>query len=528
MSVCRKLLAALLLLSALSSPALAGDFIDTRITFALSDDNLLVNAGKTNPSSPLPSFIPGARSTLFFDNYNRRDTGFESLSHIVLYKKMPGFIPRLDTAAGLVVRMDYHLERREFRLRDSGSYIDIQYDLGSNKKLGIRRNIQFTGFPLSSDRFRLGYSFDISWGGDLTFPRRTLKSPVPGAKLQFNYDFDSKSGLTLFLGGKTGLLQQLVTQEQIEEETVYGALAGWGLRLGGFQWQGGAAYFNKGTFFNPSVKGEPVHFYGASTQLSYTHGMPIGVSIDFRLYRNNPNQPILFFKPENYSPGKFSFAVSSEVSYVVNMVEDPERTGGIVPLPGIAADLNFRMKYGYLRLHADVVFRDLGFILVNVPGIVPFQGFSKEQKLSPEFFAAVGADYYFTASRVTIGLKLGVQMPATFQAVLPKEVTGNVAPGALQGETIVVVRDEGDWVFVPVVDSKGNQNVILPVFSAKANFKWQMSKFMAMVGELLFSIDNNTTRLQFKKGQVDGTVVTERVFDFPIQLGFNLMVQASF
>ena len=51
---------------------------------------------------------------------------------------------------------------------------------------------------------------------------------------------------------------------------------------------------------------------------------------------------------------------------------------------------------------------------------------------------------------------------------------------------------------------------------------------MAMVGELLFSIDNNTTRLQFKKGQVDGTVVAERVFDFPIQLGINLMVQASF
>ena len=524
-----------LLLSAVLLPKIAnaGDFMDTRITFAITDDNLLLGPGRSNPSSPSTSFVPGARSVLFFDNYNKRDTGFETLSHASLYKEMPSFFKGLVTAAAMVVRMDYFLERREFRLTDAGSYLRATYyfnpaDAEAKEKPRLRRNFDVVGFPLSSDRFRMGYSFRISWGGDFTFPRRSIRSPIPGLKMQLNYDFSETVGLSIFLGAKTALLQQLVTREQIEEETAYGLLGGFALRIGNLTIEGGSAFFNKGTFFNPNVKGEPIYFYGFSGQIAYTLGLPIGVSMDFQLYRNDPLRPQKFFLPEKYTPGKFSFMVAAEASMVVNLLEDPEpgNLGGIVPQQGIAADLNFRMKYGYLRMHVDIMYRDLPFILKDVPGFVPFQAFTRNQAHTPEFFAAAGIDYFIAPAHLTIGIIAGVQIPATFRGTLPTELTGQVPTGSLGGQQIVVVREEGDFVILPTVDAAGNPVEIIPIFSAKLNIKWQLSEFLAILGQLLFSVDNNETRLVRAQGG-DGTV-ERREFVEPIRLGFNIMAQARF
>lgn len=508
--------------------AQAGDFIDTRITFGMADNNVLVGPGQSNPNSPTTNLYPGRRNTLFFDNYNTGLSGFESLSHAVLYKKMPSFFKNLTTAAALVVRMQYVDNRGKgsFRLSDSGSYIFLSYAFDGDKKL--KRTLELTTFPLSSDRFRMGYSYRISWGGDRAFPRRTIVGPVPGAKLQFTYDLDTNNRFFIFTGVKTTLLQKRIDKTLIEEETAAAVLGGLGFRSGGFQIEGGAAYFDKGTFSNTNVRGEPVHFYGFTGQLSYSQGMPIGVSIDFRLYRNDPKMPAKFFRPEKYEAGKFSFAVSSEFSYVVNMLEDPDKIGGIIASPGMAGDLNFRMKYGFFRLHADVVFRDLSFIVTNVPGFVPFQAFKQEQlksSVNPEFFFAVGADYHIAPAHLTIGLKGGVLFPSFFQGTLPKEVVGNESFKSLGGEQILVVRDDGDYTLLPTKDQNGNKVTVLPIISAKLNMKWQISPFLAAVGEVLFSVDNNQTRLQ--KSTEDGTV-TQRVFIDPIILGFNLMLQARF
>lgn len=503
----------------------AGDFLDTRITFGISDDNLLLGPGQSNPSSPSTSFIPGQRNTLFFDNYNTRFSGFETLSHIVLYKKLPSFFKGLTTEAALVVRMIYEAERRDrvFVLQDSGSYLQLTYSFTDSKTL--RRDLQFTAFPLSSDRFRLGYSYRISWGGDRTFPRRTVTSPVPGFKLQFNYDFTPDTRFFLFTGVKTAFLQKLVTSELIEEEVAVGVLGGLGFRAYGFQLEVGGAFFEKGTFAITELRGEPVYFYGVSSQISYSYGMPIGVSIDFQLYRNDPQLPMKFFRPEQYTEGKFSFAIGAEFSYVVNELQNADQLNAIVPSPGIAADLNFRMKYGYFRLHADIVFRDLGFILNEVPGFVPFQSFSSKQQTTPEFFAAVGFDYYIKPAYLTLGLKGGIQIPATFRGNLPAETVGNNPPSNLQGEQLVVIRNEGDFILLPTTDKNGNPVFALPVFSLKVNAKLQFNDFMALVGEFLFSVDQNQTTLD--RSTDDGTVAVRKFID-PFRIGFNLVLQARF
>jgi hypothetical protein len=177
-------------------------------------------------------------------------------------------------------------------------------------------------------------------------------------------------------------------------------------------------------------------------------------------------------------------------------------------------------------MHVDIMYRDLPFILKDVPGFVPFQAFTRNQAHTPEFFAAAGIDYFIAPAHLTIGIIAGVQIPATFRGTLPTELTGQVPTGSLGGQQIVVVREEGDFVILPTVDAAGNPVEIIPIFSAKLNIKWQLSEFLAILGQLLFSVDNNETRLVRAQGG-DGTV-ERREFVEPIRLGFNIMAQARF
>src|SRR6476659_8041694 len=69
--------------------ASASDFVDTRLVFNITNENLLVKPGETNPSVPgIRIGAPNALGILFFDNYDTRFTGYENLTHLTLYKRM--------------------------------------------------------------------------------------------------------------------------------------------------------------------------------------------------------------------------------------------------------------------------------------------------------------------------------------------------------------------------------------------------------------------------------------------------------
>src|SRR5207248_844114 len=140
-----------------------------------------------------PNFSIGDRSQyrLFFDNLNSRFSGRENVTHLVMYKKMPGFIENLDTEAALVLRFDLaalsaNTGNLNSALYDAGSYIRASYHPGGNPKTGFSA----TFFPLDTDRFRLGYLYDMSWGGTAAsinqsiFPR--IQGSSPGLKLQWD------------------------------------------------------------------------------------------------------------------------------------------------------------------------------------------------------------------------------------------------------------------------------------------------------------------------------------------------------
>jgi hypothetical protein len=508
------------------------DFMDTRLTFVFGDDDVTKANGEVFPLSPTANFGDRPQYRLFFDNLNSRFAGRENLTHLVLYRKMPGFIPDLDTEAAIVLRVDTgQLAARSNNVNsafyDSGSYLRLFYKTGSYEKTDSRTGkvdkrrtgFDLVFFPLDTDRFRLGYLYDISWGGTAQsinqsiFPR--LSGQAPGAKIQY-----TGAGYYGFVGLKTAQIvepQAKVTDSQdIEftriQQTNYGFLAGGGADLGEMaRVDVGGGFFQQGRFEQRDVEGKRVYTYGVSGRFVLHDHMPVTASVDFQLYRNDPNSPMVIFRPESYEPGVTAWSVSLEASHLRQNLKDFDVAGATKLQGATAGAVQGTVKSGYFRLQGTGIFRDVPFVLRSQPGFIPFETIPKEAKTQPEMFFALAADYFFEKLHLTPGIGAGLQLPSTFSS---SQVD---AFGIDIGRT-VVIRQQGNLALLP--EGKGR----VPIVQARASLRWDLSTMMAAILWGQYVRDNNATRLEKAS---DGTNYL-RTFVSPDFIGFGTALQARF
>jgi hypothetical protein len=486
--------------------ALAGDFLDTRISFAFADDNLLANSGETNPNSPTPGFGAGTQNNQFFDNFNTKYSGFETLSNLTLYKKTPGFFEGLTTEGALSL-LFLLKPSGSIDLRDNSTYIRLAYKPFTWTE---NENLSLTAFPVSSDRFRLGYAYRISWGGNNVFTAGAAPDGIPGIKLQI-----TKERWYAFLGMKTALLLNNLIKEKVR---LYGFLGGAGVDvLPTLRLEASGGYFQKGLVPGLANQGieAPVNSVGGSAQAVFHKGAPVGTSVDFKLYKNDPEVFQKFFAPEPY-PGGFAVSVSVEGSGLVQSLEDPDVFARTVPQPAYAAAVQARFKWNYLRWHVLALYRSLSFIQFDVPGIPPFRDFPDGTFVQPEMFVAGGVDYHFSKLHLTPGLILGIQQPAAYTGP-DTNLGGNTPSPGLIGRRTVVVRDVNLLSILPTDYDP------VPIFSAKATFRWDLSESVASIGELYYTRDPNRTTF---KDDVFG--IAQPTFESEHGVGFNLILQARF
>ncbi len=497
-------------LSSVALPALAGDFLDTRVTFSFADNDVTKGPEESARGSPsIPNFTPNLNNRLFYDDYERRDTGLENLTHVALYLHEPGFFEGLDTEAGFVLRAEMLTAGSSaggVALSDDGTYIKLTQGSGESSKLSL------TAFPISAHRMALGYSYDISWGGRDIFKSRLS----PGVKLQFDTE-----GAYGFLGFKTALVPQRKSDGTIEQDTVWGVMGGAGLDVvDELRLEFGAGYFRRGIIDKPELlvpegnrfKTAPWDAFGGSAQVVYHVGVPIGIPIDFRLYKNDPLKRQDFFKPETYDGGT-SFLVQAEASVLGQTLQDPERPSSTVIQPAMAADLAARVKVGFLRLHALAVYRSLSFLRFNVPSAPPFTDFPDGIEALPEVFAYAGVDYYLEELHLTPGFSLGVQRPAHITTA--PNVSNN--PQSLEEQTIIFRNETDD------VDILNPGDEVKLIFASKLTVRWDLAESVGLVGEGQFSYDENRRILA-----QDVFGVASRVKADPEIIGFNVMLQARF
>ncbi|HZJ65197.1 MAG TPA: hypothetical protein VFD36_16915 [Kofleriaceae bacterium] len=470
-------------------------FMDTRLAFTITNENMLAKPGETVPSAPGWRFgTPSSLGVLFFDNYDTRYSGFETLSHAVMYREYTR--GHVQAEAGLVIRLD-DLTDTSIQLSDDGTYLTVSDWKDPTHKDPTR--ISLTAFPLSSDRFRLGYSYRLSWGGNPEY-RRT-KSATPGVKLQ--YDGPS---MYAFVGAKSSLV---VDSRDGHEKAALAALAGAGVDVSPLlriELNGGT--FDRGYNEMADVSSKKVRLYGASVQASLHRGAPVSSSLDYRLYRFNGESVTGLFAPERY-PGGLAWLAQAEFTVLSQTLKDPTMPGETVAQTGMAGDLNLRVKIDRLRLQLDLSYRDLAFILHTQPGFPPYAAFPPGYATRPDMFAAIGADRNW-ADWLTLGFIVGIEKPATLSVP-----AGNGDPP----QTLVIRDNNVDTVSTTLPPgAEGAAQV-----AVKGTLKIDFAKVFSALLEVFYSRDRN----QAHSMCIDVDQCQD-VFGPPNQLGLNATLQARF
>jgi hypothetical protein len=491
-----------------AAPEKAGDvtgasgFFDTRLAFTITNENILAKPGETIPSVPGWRFgTPNSAGVLFFDNYDTRFSGFETMSHATLYRSYSR--GHLQAEGAFVLRIN-ELSENNISLSDAGTYLTITNWKDPTHKDPTR--ISLTAFPVSADRFRLGYSYRLSWGGNPEYKR--ARSSTPGVKLQ--YDFEKGYA---FVGAKSGVI---VDPNDGEQKAALAGLIGGGIDphpMVRFEVNGG--YFDRGYNELQDVQSEKVQLFGASAQLTLYKNMPLRSSVDFRLYKNNNEQISGLFNPEKY-PGGLGWLAQAEFTVMGQTLKDPEATGSTKIQTGYAGDLNVRVKYNRVRLRLDLSFRDLAFILHSQPSLPPYSDFPSVYTIAPNFFGAVGVDRNWD-DWLTLGVIAGVERPATLTS--PKGVPGDTT----MSSSTAVIRNNNIDTLITILPA-GEEAA--PQIALKGTSKIDFAKMFSALLEVFYSYDPNQSR--YARCADPDVCAFEYQFGEFNQLGVNATLQARF
>jgi hypothetical protein len=498
------------------------NFMDTRLTWTFGDDDFLHKTGELVPLSPNFNIGDRPQYRMFFDNLNSRFSGRENLSHLVMYKKMPGFLPNVATEAALVLRFDMgalssNANNLNSAFYDAGSYLRIFYKTGSSDKEGLSAVF----FPLDTDRVRLGYLYDLSWGGTASYINQSIFPRIQGSSPGLKLQYDSEM-FYAFLGFKTATIvqpQQVLNpggESEVETvrvgETNYGFLGGLGFDpMKNLRLDLGAGYFQQGKFDLEDVRGKSVFTYGTALRVVVHDNMPVPSSVDFKLYRNDPSAPQILFAPEKYKAGDVAWSVSGELDTLWQNLKNFDVPGETATQLAYGGAAQAVVKASYLRLSVTGIYRNLNFVVRNVPGFIPFETLPSNAKAEPELFGAASADYYIEAAHLTPGIGGGIQMPATF--------TSEFTDGTIQASRTIIVRQQGDQSILPYNKDR------TPIFQARASLRWDISTILGAVVWGQFVHDNNGTLVV--RDPTEGTA-SLRTFQSANRLGVGMSLQARF
>jgi len=482
------------------------NFVDTRVTFVFADDNVLAGPKDRSPQAGFSR----VDDEMFFENLQTEKRGQETETQLVLYKRMPSYFHRLDAEAALVIELENWVNEdtweNETRIGDDGSYLKL--NLYTERDDFDGDNVNLTLFPLDSQRFLLGYTYDITWGGERIFPNNT--GQVPGLRLKYDFNVGEEHEGYAFVGAKTA---RLLNPEINEHQTYVGVLGGFGIGITEWlNWDLCGGYFQRGAFppqgRESEIGGKTMEAFGGSTRITLHQGIPVANSVDFRLYKTSPDAATLLTEKQEYDDG-FSWSASGEFTFVGQTLLEFEDTESTTVEPAKAGAANGKLRWGNARLHADFIYRDLSYVVFNIPGIFPYKTLPDGGDVTPEWFVAGGVDYFFETPHLTPGVIFGYKKPATYS----------------MGGVTTVIRDEFDWETLPVDESHYD------ILAAKLTLRWDVAPFFVVMGELRYTLDKNRARYVAPAGEgAESEVGDERVFmdeNITNRLGFSILAQAK-
>ncbi len=482
--------------------ARASDFVDVWVTSAFEDTN--VRAGPDG-YSPAANFVERGNRT-FFEDYESRTTDDITRAELVLYRADDGFKKGWSTEAAFVLRYTPYLDPDNTdpgtQIEDDGSYVRIIRALP-----GEDHTLSLTGYAVDAGRFRLGYSYDLTWGGRDIYS--FSPGAAPGVRLQWQ-----RGGSYAFLGAKTAVGDQVqIEDDRKYNQAFYGFLSGAGVMIADrLKLEGAFGSFQQGQMLNVAdtsspLYGEMIVAAGYAAQVAWRNrgDMRFIESADLRLYRNGPD-----FVKETYISHDvidgFGMLVQAEVDRLCHNLLDPDGEDQTVVECGTAGDVQSVLQLGATRVGADLVYKDLPYILFNVPGLTSGVALSPNLSITPQLYGRLKLSHYFEAARLAPTVGVGLMQPATY---------------TYEGDTYVQYT-ERDKEAVP--DGQAAAAILGGIAGAQVD----VSPSVVAVAELLFTIDNNLSDFQYTDEEGTTYARVPSPENERNAVGFNVMMRARF
>jgi hypothetical protein len=366
--------------------------------------------------------------------------------------------------------------------------------------------VSLTGYAVDSGRFRLGYSYDLTWGGRDMYAFTT--GAAPGVRLQWQ-----KGGTYAFGGVKSAVGDYVDPDTRLKRnQAYYGYLAGAGAQIGDqLKVEFGVGSFQQGQIQNvdyttSTLYGETINALGYAGQVAWRSTSELGwiESADLKLYRNSPE-----FVRDSYVSHRqvdgFGMLVQAEIDRLSHNLLDPVAGDATTIETGTAADLQTLFVKDSTSVGIDMVYKDLAYILFNVPGLTSGVAMNPDMAQTAQLYGRVKASHYFAKAHVAPTVGFGWMQPATYET---------------SGGTFVQYT-ERDKEQVPQDQDPS------PIMSGIAGVQVDMSKSVVVVGEVLYTVDPNQSEFVKTDENPNGLRVAAPENEQNV-LGMNIMMRARF
>jgi hypothetical protein len=171
----------------------------------------------------------------------------------------------------------------------------------------------------------------------------------------------------------------------------------------------------------------------------------------------------------------------------------------------MAADIQTRLAFAGTLVDLDLVYKDLPYILFNIPGLTSGVSLPEAMETTPQLYGRLKVSRYFADWNMAPSLGFGLMQPASYKT----------------GDGTFVQYSERDKEGVPSKNN-GATNIMAVVLGNQLD----LSKSMIAVGELLYTIDQNLSKVSENAAGELVRVPESK----PVQnaIGFNLMLRARF
>ncbi|REG15351.1 hypothetical protein ATI61_12627 [Archangium gephyra] len=437
------------------------------------------------------------RVSLLANDDDLTSSGFASVLHLGLRLRSPELGPGLRAEAEVSLLLSSS-NSGDLSFRDNASFLRLVW---RPESWGETEGLSLTVLPLTSTRLHLGYEQPATWGRGV-YAVSSSRSGIVGAPglearltREHGYAFTAAKSV-VGINSQTG-----------EPERLAMVMAGAGVDVWPLvRLEAAGAFVQHGVIESLANLGreERASTGAVSGRVLFHQGAPIGPSVDFSLYQQDPEVFEKLFAPEEY-PGGVSASVSLEATALSQTLMDPDVDEGAVRSQGAeAVALQARLKVDFLRVHALALHRSATFISSEVPGFPPFKAYPQDTGLRSELLLSAGADYHFAGPALTPGLVVRAVWPAAFDNT---RLVG--IPDAMP--RFVLLR--GPAEFTALRPGRERQ----PILLAKATLRWDFGSAFSAMGEAFYTQDPNRG---VNEDDDTGTPAST--------LGFSALLQARF